>query len=341
VARKIRGRHLSNSITRLQVFKTPAALSGLYLHQPILLLMSKTVLITGGTGTIGRHLTQLLRQQGFQVSLLSRGSKPVSGVTVYQWDIEKGHIDPKAIQTADHIIHLAGAGIADERWTDARKDKILTSRTQSTELLAQALAKNPHKVKSFIGSSGIGFYGSDTADRPLTETSQGGSDFLAQVVRAWERSEDLIAALGIRTVKLRTGVVLTMDGGALPKLAQPVRLGAGAPIGSGQQYISWIHIDDLCRMYIQAITDESWQGVYNAVAPNPATNESLTKAIASVLHRPLILPNIPGFVIKMMYGELAIAVTGGNYVLNKRIADETTFAYHYTDLTNALKNLLQ
>ncbi|MCK8492362.1 TIGR01777 family oxidoreductase [Spirosoma sp. RP8] len=302
--------------------------------------MAETVLITGGTGTIGRRLTQLLRQQGYQISLLSRDHKSIEGVTVYQWNIAKGHIDPKAIQTADYIIHLAGAGVADERWTDARKDEILNSRTQSTELLAQALAKNTHKVKAFIGASAIGFYGGDTADRPLTETSQGGSDFLAQVVRAWERSEDSVAALGIRTVKLRIGVVLSAEGGALPKLAQPVRLGAGAPIGSGQQYISWIHLDDLCRMFIQALTDESWQGVYNAVAPTPVTNETLTRAIASVLHRPMILPNIPGFAIKLMFGEMAVTVIGGNYVLNKRIADETTFRYQYADLTNALSNLL-
>lgn len=302
--------------------------------------MSKTVLITGGTGTIGSRLTQLLRQEGYQIALLSRSTRPVPGVTVFQWDIQKGHIDPQAIKTADHIIHLAGAGIADERWTDARKNEIITSRTQSTELLAQALAKNSHHVKSFLGASGIGYYGGDTADRPLTETSQGGSDFLAQVTRAWERAEDRIAALGIRTVKFRTGVVLTMNGGALPKLVQPIRLGAGAPIGSGQQYISWIHLDDLCRLYSRALTDESWQGVYNAVAPNPVTNETLTRAIAKVLHRPVLLPTIPGFMIKLMYGELAIAVTGGNYVLNKRIADETDFQYQFGDLTNALENLL-
>jgi len=302
--------------------------------------MSQTILLTGGTGTIGRQLTQLLLQQGYQVSLLSREAKPIPGVNVYQWDIKKGHIDPKAIQTADHIIHLAGAGIADERWTDKRKDEILNSRTQSTELLAQALARNSHKVKSFIATSAIGFYGGDTGDRPITETTEGGSDFLAQVVRAWERSEDRVAALGIRTVKLRVGVVLTMAGGALPKLAQPIRLGVGAPIGSGQQYISWIHIDDLCRIYCQALTDESWQGVYNAVAPMPVTNETLTKAIAKVLHRPTIVPTIPAFVIKMMFGELAITVIGGNYVLNKRIADETSFQYQYGDLNTALENLL-
>ncbi|GAB3945883.1 TIGR01777 family oxidoreductase [Spirosoma harenae] len=303
--------------------------------------MSQTVLITGGTGTIGRRLIQLLQQQGYKISLVSREKKDIPDVNVYQWDIKKGTIDPKAIQTADHIIHLAGEGIADGRWTDSRKDEILNSRTQSTELLAKTLAKTKHNVKSFIGASAIGYYGGDTGDRPITETSDGGTDFLAQVVRAWERSEDTIAALGIRTVKLRTGVVLTMDGGALPKLALPIRIGAGAPIGSGQQYISWIHLDDMCRMYVQALSEDTWQGVYNAVAPNPVTNESLTRAIADVLHRPLLLPNIPEFSIKLLYGEMAIVVTGGNFVLNKRIADETNFTYEYTDVKTALEDLLK
>jgi uncharacterized protein (TIGR01777 family) len=301
---------------------------------------TQTVLITGGTGDIGHRLTQLLLQQGYQVAYLSRSNEAIPDVTVYQWDIKKGHIDPQAIATADHIIHLAGAGIADERWTDKRKEEILTSRTQSTEMLAQALTRNKHHVKSFVGSSAIGYYGADTGDRPMTETSVGGTDFMAQVVRAWERAEEQVAALGIRTVKLRTGVVLSMTGGALPKLAQPVKLGAGAPIGSGQQYISWIHLDDLCQLYIQALTDESWQGVYNGVAPGPVTNEALTRAIADVLHRPMILPNIPNFVIKLLFGEMAVVVTGGNYVLNKRIAEETSFQYQYADLTKALENLL-
>lgn len=302
--------------------------------------MNQTVLITGGTGTIGRRLSHLLQQQGYGVSHLSRGTTAMPGVNTYQWDIKRGSLDPRAIQTADHIIHLAGAGIADERWSSARKNEILSSRTQSTELLAQALASNAHRVTSFVASSAIGYYGGDTGDRPLTETSKGGSDFLAQVVRAWERSEEQVAALGIRTVKFRTGVVLTMDGGALPKLAQPVRLGAGVAIGSGQQYISWIHIDDLCRMYIQALSDASWQGTYNAVAPQPVTNETLTRAIARVLHRPLVLPNVPAFAIKLLYGELAITVTGGNYVLNKRISEETRFQYQFSDLDYALENLL-
>ena len=303
--------------------------------------MSQTVLITGGTGFIGHHLTTLLQQAGFQVSLLSRSKKTIPDVTVYQWDIQKGHIDPQAIATADHIIHLAGEGVADERWTDKRKDEIINSRVQSTELLAQALRKNKHRVQSFVGASAIGFYGADTGDRPLTETNDGASDFLAQVVRVWERAEDDIAALSIRTVKIRIGVVLMANGGALPKIAQPIRLGAGAPIGSGQQYVSWIHLDDICRIMIQGLTDDSWQGVYNGVAPGPVTNETLTRTIAQVLQRPLLLPNIPAFAIKLLYGEMASVVTGGNYVLNKRITEETSFQYRYSDLRAALEDLLK
>lgn len=303
--------------------------------------MQQTVLITGGTGAIGRRLTQFLRQQGFNVSLLSRSAKALPDVTVYQWDIRNAYLDPQAIETADYIIHLAGEGIADSRWTDARKDEILTSRTESTALLVKALQTTKHHVRSFLGASAIGYYGGDTGDRPLIELSEGGTDFMAQVVRAWERSENQVAALSIRTVKFRIGVVLMADGGALPKLAQPVRLGAGAPIGSGQQYISWIHLDDLCRLFLTALTDESWQGVYNAVAPTPVTNETLTRTIAQVLHRPMLLPNIPAFAIKLAFGEMGIVVTGGNYVLNKRIADETSFQYQYANLTNALENLLK
>lgn len=303
--------------------------------------MSQTVLITGGTGFIGRRLTTLLQEAGYRVSLLSRSKKTIPNVTVYQWDVQKGHIDPQAIITADHIIHLAGEGVADERWTDKRKDEISNSRVQSTDLVAQALSKNKHHVQSFVGASAIGIYGADTGDRPLTETSEGATDFLALVVRAWERAEEAVTSLGIRTVKIRIGVVLMADGGALPKLAQPIRLGAGAPIGSGQQYISWIHLDDLCRIMIQGLTDESWQGVYNGVAPNPVTNETMTQTIAQVLHRPLLLPNIPAFAIKLLYGEMASVVTGGNYVLNKRIAEETSFQYQYSDLSGALEDLLK
>ncbi|MFC5410416.1 TIGR01777 family oxidoreductase [Larkinella bovis] len=305
--------------------------------------MAQTVLITGGTGTIGRRLTELLLEQGFQVSLLSRSPDPgkQSKVTVYQWDIAKEHIDPQAIRTADHIIHLAGAGIADKRWTDKRKQLILESRTRSTALLASALRSGKHHVQSVVASSAIGYYGGDTGDRLLTETSEGGHDFLAQVVRLWERSVDEIAGLGIRTVKLRTGIVLTMEGGALPELVRPVRLGAGAPLGSGQQYMSWIHIDDLCRMYIAALSDVRWRGIYNAVASQPVTNSAFTRQIIALLNKPRLLPNVPALAIRLLFGEMAIVVLGGNYVINKRIREETDFQYAFDDLSAALKDALQ
>lgn len=300
----------------------------------------ETVLITGGTGTIGRRLTQLLQQQGYTVTYLSRSAQEKNGVKSYLWDIDKAQLDIRAIQTADHIIHLAGAGVADSRWTDARKREIIDSRTKSTALLASALKDTQHHVKSFVASSAIGFYGSDSGDRPLRENSPAGNDFLAQVTRTWERSVDAVATLGIRTVKIRTGVVLTMDGGALPKLVQPIKLGVGAPIASGQQYISWIHIDDLCGLFIEAMKNGEWNGVYNGVAPQPITNADLTHLIAKVIDKPQIMPNIPAFVIKLMFGEMAVTVLGGSNVLNRRVADETSFQYKFPEIRKALDDLL-
>lgn len=304
-----------------------------------------TILITGGTGTIGRRLTQLLQEKGYSVSLLTSSGKSLPGVTSYAWNVKTGQIDAQAIATADAVVHLAGAGIADERWTDARKREILESRTESTALLVKTLRETPNRVRTFVSSSAIGYYGGDTGDRLMTESSPAGSDFLAQVTRAWERSVEEISKIridgvAIRTVRIRTGVVLTMAGGALPKLVQPIKLGAGAPIGSGQQYMSWIHVDDLCRIFIQALETESWQGAYNSVAPNPVTNEDLTRQIAQVLNRPLILPKIPAFAIKLAFGELAVTVLGSSLVLNKRIDNETTFQYKFPKLKEALEDLL-
>lgn len=302
--------------------------------------MSESVLITGGTGVVGQRLTQLLLQQGYRVSFLSRSSQSIPNVKVYEWDVKKGQLDPQALAGTDHIIHLAGAGVAEKRWTEQRKKEILDSRTLSTELLASHLRRAPQGIKSFIAASAIGYYGEDTGDQRLTETSPLGNGFLAQVVQAWEAAEDKVADLGIRTVKMRIGVVLSMAGGALPELARPIRFGVGAPLGSGRQYISWIHIDDLCRLFIQAMKEESWQGVYNAVAPTPVTNETFTRLTGEALKKPLILPRIPAFAIRLVFGELASTVLGGNYVLNKRIAEETSFQYFFSALPPALDNLL-
>lgn len=303
--------------------------------------MAQTVLITGGTGMIGKRLTQLLQEKGYEVAYLSRKQESIPNVKVYRWDVEKNWIDDKALVNADYIIHLAGAGIADGRWTDKRKKEIIQSRTSTIELIARELQGRPYKVKAFVSASAIGFYGADTGDKRLTEQNASGSDFLAHVTRHWENASELISHVGIRTTKLRIGVVLSNAGGALPKIMMPIRWGVGAPLGSGKQWMSWIHLDDLCRLFITALENEKWHGVYNAVAPSPVTNEELTRQIADVIHRPLWMPHIPAFALRILYGEMANVVLGGNYVINQRISKETGFTYQFENIQDALSDLAE
>lgn len=301
--------------------------------------MAETVLITGGTGMIGQRLTQLLLAKGYQVAYLSREQQSIPNVKIYRWNIEKKFFEEGALREVDYIVHLAGAGIADQRWSSKRKQEIIKSRTQSIELIARRLQERPYNVKACVSASGIGFYGADTGDTRVSEQSVSGSDFVAHVTRHWEKSVELIDTMGIRTVKLRTGIVLSTEGGALPKMALPVQWGVGAPLASGKQWISWIHIDDLCRLYIEAMENPQWHGIYNAVASTPVTNETFTRQVAEVLHRPLWLPNIPSVVLKTLFGEMSSLVIGGNYVINQRIKAETNFIFQFNDLKIALLNL--
>ncbi|MFP4088737.1 MAG: TIGR01777 family oxidoreductase [Cyclobacteriaceae bacterium] len=308
--------------------------------------MSKNVLITGGTGMIGQRLTQMLQDKGYEVAHLSRSrpDRSRSGhsgpVKTYVWDIQKKEIEPEALQQADYVIHLAGAGVADKRWTESRKKIILKSRTESTRLLHDTLANlGENRLKAFISASAIGIYGSDTGSAEIHETSPKGDDFLADVTRQWEAVVDEIKRLNIRTAKLRIGVVLSMKGGALPRIVQPVKLGVGAPLGSGQQYVSWIHIDDLCRMIVYALEHEQMDDVYNAVAPGPVTNKELTQTAAHILHKPLFLPNVPGFAIKLAFGEMASIVLGGNRVSSRKV-QENGFEFNFKNIQSALNDLL-
>ena len=304
--------------------------------------MNNHVLITGGTGLVGSRLTELLRAQDYAVSHLSRSpASPSSSIPTYQWDIKQQSIDPQALADADYVIHLAGAGVADQRWTDERKQVILNSRTESTKLLRDAIAQaEPATTKAFVSASAIGIYGADTGDTLLTEESPAADDFLADVVVQWEAAVDEIQKLGVRTVKYRIGIVLSTEGGALPPIAQTVRWGVGAPLGSGEQYLSWIHIDDLCRMFIHALENEEMAGSYNAVGPQPVTNEVLTRTVARVMHRPLWMPNVPGFALKLALGELASAVLGGNRVSSRKIED-AEFRHKFDRLDLALADLLK
>lgn len=305
--------------------------------------MSKTVLLTGGTGLIGTRLTVLLQEKGYAVAYLVRGTekKIPDGVKTYRWDVAKNQVDETALTTADYLIHLAGAGIADARWTEERRKELVESRTKTIGLLSEKLAVLPHNLKSFVSASAIGYYGADTGAEWMSEQHTPGLDFLAQICVAWEAAADRVAALGIRTVKIRTGIVLSAEGGALQKMLVPIRLGVGSPLASGRQYQSWIHLDDICRIFIEAMENESWSGAYNGVAPHPVTNEVLGRNTAEVLGKPFWAPNVPEWSLRMLYGEMAVVVTGGEYVLNQRLLLETTFEYKFPELKPALEDLLK
>lgn len=299
----------------------------------------QNILITGGTGLVGQALTQLLLKEGYQVSYLSRSEQNIPNIKTYLWDVKKQTIDAQAIQKADAIIHLAGAGVAEERWTNSRKQEILESRTDSTTLLVKALKDTSHAVKTFISASAIGYYGLDTGSALINEDSPAGNDFLAEVTKSWERSVEDISDLGIRTTKLRIGVVLSEKGGALPKIMQPVKFGAGAALGSGKQYMSWIHIKDLARMFLFVLQQDKMEGIYNAVGPNPLNNVEITQAIAKTLGRPLFLPNVPEFALKLMMGEMAGIVIGGNRVSSQKI-EKAGFDFQFAEISPALKDLI-
>ncbi|MEO6686416.1 MAG: TIGR01777 family oxidoreductase [Dyadobacter sp.] len=301
--------------------------------------MAQKVLITGGTGLIGKRLTTLLLEKGYRVAYLTRRPVEIPFVKVYEWDVKNNYIEPGALEHTTHLIHLAGAGVADEKWTEERKKEIFSSRTDSIELITRRLKHLKITPESFISASGSSYYGEDTGDIQHTEMSPPGKDFLSEVTIEWEKAADTIKALGVRTVKLRTGIVLSNDGGAVPKMAQPAKFGFGAPLGTGKQWLSWIHIDDLCRLYIECMEKDSWEGAYNAVAFPPATNEDFTKLICKALHRPQWLPNVPSFALRLVFGEMANVVLGSNYVINQRIKDETDFKYDFPDLLEALKDV--
>lgn len=299
--------------------------------------MGKKVLITGGTGLIGKRLTQMLLEKGYEIAFLSRRKTNIPSVEVFEWDIQKGYIEEGALDNLHFLVHLAGSNVGEGRWTEERKKSILESRTESIRLIARKLKEKQIRSAAFVSASGISYYGQDTGDHINTENTPPGNDFLSHVSIEWEKAADQIAALGIRTVKLRTGIVISKDGGAIPKMALPARFGVGAPLGPGKQWLSWIHLDDMCRLYVEALENDSWHGAYNAVAAPPVTNEALTEAICKVLHRPQWFPNVPAFALKLVFGEMAAVILGGNYVMNERIEKETGFQYRFPDLENALK----
>lgn len=298
---------------------------------------NKHILITGGTGLLGKQLTGILLDKGYTVSHLSRSPGKDPKVKTFIWDIAKGQIDEACINGVDIIIHLAGAGIADKRWTQSRKKLIVESRTKSIELVYNLLKSKPHQVKRVISASGIGYY-SDRGDELMHESDAPAHDFMGECCIAWEDAVNEGKNLGLETLIFRTGVVLQKDGGALPKLDAPVKWGVGAALGNGKQWMSWIHHADVSAMYLYGIEQSTLTGVYNMAAPQPVTNEGLTKAIAKQLKRPLWLPKVPAFLLKLALGEMATVVLGSTKVSTDKI-EQAGFKFKYPDVESALKEI--
>ncbi len=299
----------------------------------------KNILIAGGSGLIGQHLSKRLREKGYHVSILSRSKTQESKLPVYIWDIEKMSIDSNAIDWADVIINLAGENISNGRWTKSQKKKIVDSRIKSTELIFHEVSKQNKKLETYISSSAIGIYGTINSDKTFKEENLPANDFLGKVCQNWELAADNFNQLGIRTVKIRTGVVLAKNGGALTKMMLPVKLGLGSALGSGKQFISWIHIEDLVHIYIKAIEDKQMKGAYNAIASNE-TNKIFTKTLAKTLKKPLWLPNIPGFLLKMIFGEMSEILLKGNRISNQKLID-SVFIFKFNEIEKALENILE
>lgn len=297
----------------------------------------KHILITGGTGLIGRQLTQALIQQGYTVSHLSREAGKDPKVKTYLWDVAKGTIDPACLDGVNTIIHLAGAGIAEARWTDERKKLLIDSRTKSIGLLYGLMKQRPHLVKEVISASATGYY-SNRGDELLTEDSMPHHDFLGTCCIEWEKAVDEGREFNLRILKFRTGVVLSKDGGALPQLAMPAKFGIGSPIGNGKQWIPWIHHQDVVDMYLHGLEHENLEGVYNMVAPLPVTNMQMSHAVAKQLHRPFWAPNVPAFLIKLLFGEMSLVVLGSTRVSSQKIED-SGYNFAYPDLPSALNEI--
>lgn len=296
----------------------------------------KTILITGGSGLIGKHLTALLQQEGYHVAHLSR-KKRNTGVTTYQWNPDKGEIEDASIAHADFIIHLAGANVGEHRWTNKYKAEILRSRTQSAALLYAALERTSNKVQALISASAIGYYG-NRGDDWLHEDAPPANDFLGTTCVAWEAAVNRIKVLNKRVVILRTGIVLAREGGALPPLVQPVKFGVAPIFGTGEQYYPWIHIEDLCRMYLHAVSNNSMHGVYNAVAPTPERYMVLMNTIAKVMNRKKLNIPVPMFALEIVMGEFVQSLAMSTRCSADRMVG-SGFVFQYLGLEDALRKL--
>lgn len=301
-----------------------------------------TVLITGATGLVGSRITAQCRERNWTVHYLTTSKEKIvsePGYKGFYWDPSKGDMDMACFEGVNAIINLAGANIA-QRWTSSNKELILNSRLDSLRTLAAGLGQlGDHQILSLVSASAIGVYPSSYTNY-YTESDEAKDDgFLGTVVEAWENQADAFKDLGLKVAKLRIGLVLSQDDGFLPKITKPVRYYAGAAMGSGQQWQSWIHIDDLARMFLFLVENEE-EGIFNGVAPNPVTNAKLTREVAAVLEKPLFLPNIPKTLLHLALGDMAQIIFASQRVSSRKIEGEG-FSFQFCNLHPALVDLLQ
>ncbi|NOQ71352.1 MAG: TIGR01777 family protein [Crocinitomix sp.] len=299
--------------------------------------MMETVLITGGSGLIGQALSELLMQHGYTVRHLSRTVKGNEKYPTFKWDLSQNELDSKALENVNHIIHLAGENVGEGRWTAARKKRILSSRVDTVALIQSKL--QPNQLKSFISASGISYYGTKTTENIFKESDPKGTDFLADISVQWEKKAFEMSSLASRVVALRTGVVLSSKGGALEKLQKPIKIGIGSALGSGKQYMPWIHIKDLCNLYLEAVQNTKLEGVYNAVSSQHTTNLEMTQGVAKVFGKKLWAPKVPAFILKLLFGEMAQIILEGSRIDNSKIK-AAGIAFEFEDLDGALNDLI-
>ncbi|WP_338407907.1 TIGR01777 family oxidoreductase [uncultured Flavobacterium sp.] len=303
--------------------------------------MKKNVLISGGSGFIGKQLTHLLLANGFSVSILSRSDKQNTlNITYYKWDIDSLYIDENSVLNADYIIHLAGENIAEKRWTTTRKRQIIESREQSIQLIYTVLNKEDKKLDAFISASGVGIYGAINGGEICTEETPSVNDFLGLTCQKWEAAADTIESLGIRTVKIRTGLVLGKEDGFLKKMIPVFKLKLGSALGSGKQYMPWIHIDDLCAIYLEALYNKKMNGAYNAAIADDTTNSIFSKTLAKFYDYSIWLPNVPDFLLKLVLGEMAKIILTGRRVSSDKI-EKLGFQLQFKNLEKALRDCLK
>ncbi|KQT31464.1 hypothetical protein ASG22_18210 [Chryseobacterium sp. Leaf405] len=299
--------------------------------------MKEIVLITGANGLVAQELSKKIEKE-YTVRFLTRKKKNSSD---FEWNIKEGTIDETAFENISHVIHLAGANISEKRWTDERKKELISSRVDSANLILKTLQKKNIRLKSFISASGINYYGTQTTEKIFTENDDPGNDFLSEVVVLWEKAADNFKEqnLAERVVKIRTAVVLSEKEGALKKMLPTIKMGIGSPLGSGKQYMPWIHIKDICSIYEFALKNSELDGAFNGTAPEHTTNKNLTKTIAEVLKKPLFMPNVPSFVLELLFGELSVAVLEGSRASSEKIK-KAGFQFEFPELKSALKDLL-